>query len=130
MDDENLALETFQNRWYTLVLSEAPMCRPPDTARACMFEQSALVVWFYLQRRAAFWKVVAVSVLSLSPAPAHEQMPHNAIASQAASTALRTPLAPVRLKETENFPNFMDKKYKCWVTINDRGERVHAGNRK
>lgn len=33
-------------------------------------------------------------------AASHEQMPHNAIASQAASTTLLTPLTAVRLKET------------------------------
>lgn len=57
-------------------------------------------------------------------------MPHNAIASQAASGALLTPLAAVRQKDTWNFPNCIQKeKKKSLVTINDGdgvGENVEA----
>ena len=52
-------------------------------------------------------------------------MPHNAIASQAASATLLTPLAADRL----NALKFYRQKYKCLVTINDgdgEGESVEA----
>lgn len=57
-------------------------------------------------------------------------MPHNAIASQAASGTLLTPLVAVRQKDTWNFPNFIrEKKSKSLVTINDgdgKGESLEA----
>lgn len=45
----------------------------------------------------------------LKIATSHEQLLHNAIASQAAFTTLLTPLAAVNLKETINSPNSIDK---------------------
>lgn len=73
------------------------------------------------------------SLLLQDLAPYHGQMPHNAIASQAASATLLTPLAAVRL----NAVKFYRQKYKCLVTINDgdggKGEcggREEAGHKK
>lgn len=53
----------------SLILTEGFICCP-DTVRFCVHEQSALVVRFYLQQWAAFWKVT-VPVLSLAPRLLH-----------------------------------------------------------
>lgn len=53
----------------SLILTEDFICCP-DTVRFCVHEQSALVVRFYLQQWAGFWKVT-VPVFSLAPRLLH-----------------------------------------------------------
>lgn len=67
--------------------------------------------------------------VSLSISLSHEQMPHNAIASQEASATLLPPLAAIRLQETWNFPIFI---YKNKKVFNDKWQyrRKEAENRK
>lgn len=87
-------------------INRCPKLLPWHCASMCIW---AFVVWFYLEQWTDFLESNSACALSCSKsAPSHVHMPHNAIASQAASATLLTPLAAVRLN-TWKFQNVIDK---------------------